>query len=160
MAPLPSIEVTGDIKSANFDAVILVAPSVRNIPFEELKKPLEAYVDVDKSGEKGLFVVPSDLPSKKIIYSCVSMENDWDDVRSYANAAKDGIKKALASGSSKPLLVFNSTKFQEAGIVAVLGALDALYVPLEVREQVPDKQRKVELLGIFGQGDNIAQKID
>ena len=44
--------------------------------------------------------------------------------------------------------------------MAVLGALDALYVPLEVREQVPDKQRKVELLGIFGQGDNIAQKID
>ena len=45
-------------------------------------------------------------------------------------------------------------------MVSVLGALEALYVPLEVREQVPEKASKVELLGIFGQGDNINEKLD
>ena len=79
---------------------------------------------------------------------------------SYSKAAKAGIKKALASGSKRPLMLFNATKFKEAGIVSVLGALEALYVPLEIREQVPEKASKVEVLGVFGQGENINEKLD
>ena len=80
MAPLPQIEVTDDIKSSNFDALIVVAPNVDSIPFDEVKQPLQAYIDVDKSGESGIFVVPSNLPSKKIVFSGVALKSDYDDV--------------------------------------------------------------------------------
>ena len=47
------------------------------------------------------------------------------------------------------------TKFPQAEIVTILGALETLYVPLEVREQVPEKAVKVSKLGIFGDDSKI-----
>ena len=79
---------------------------------------------------------------------------------SYAKAAKEGIKKALATGSKVPMLFFHMKRFQHAGMVSVLGALEALYVTLEVREQVPDKAQKVAKLGIFGDAPKIQSKVD
>merc|ERR1712156_471264 len=121
---LPNIQVTEDLESSDFDAIVVVAPSIKSIPFEKIANPLKAYIEVDKSGESGIFVVPSNLPSKKIVFSGTgSLDNDYDDVSHYTKAAKNGIKKA--------------------GTVALLGALEALYVPIEVREQVPEKAVKV-----------------
>ena len=45
----------------------------------------------------------------------------------------------MAAGSKSPLLFFavkDEKRFPQAGIVAVLGAMKATYVPLETREQV------------------------
>ena len=106
---------------------------------------------MDKTAENGVFVTPSNLPSKKIIFSGTGkFQNDWDDVRSFAHAAKSGVEKALETGSVAPLLFFNATQFPQAEIVTLLGALEALYVPIEVREQVPKKSVKLIKLGIFG----------
>lgn len=58
------------------------------------------------------------------------------------------------------MLFFNVSKFPNAGLVTVLGALKALYVPLEVREQVPEKATKVIKIGIFGDTDKIGSKVD
>lgn len=59
-----------------------------------------------------------------------------------------GVKRALAAGSKKPLVVLPSGKvgsFSDFTVDAatVLGALEAVYVPLEIREDVPDRKRKV-----------------
>ena len=62
---------------------------------------------------------------------------------------------AIATGSRAPLLVFNSTRFPQAEIVTILGALEALYVPLEVREQVPTKAVKVDALGVLAQPQQV-----
>ena len=76
-------------------------------------------------------MVPCDLPAKKLIFSGTgSLENDWDDIRSFAHASKSGMKKAIASGSKKPLLIVNANKYLHADMVAILGALEALYVPI------------------------------
>jgi len=158
---LPNIKVTEDLESSEFDAIVVVAPSIKSIPFEKVANPLKAYIEVDKAGESGIFVVPSNLPSKKIVFSGTgSLENDFDDVSHYTKAAKNGIKKALATGAKAPLLMFNATRFPEAGTVALLGALEALYVPIEVREQVPEKAVKAETLGIFGNAGKIAEKLE
>ena len=94
MAPLPNITVETDIKSENYDAIVVVAPNVADLSFPELADPLKLYTQVDQSGEKGVFVVPSALPSRKIVFSGTgSLDSDYDDVRSYAQAAKAGIKK-------------------------------------------------------------------
>lgn len=44
--------------------------------------------------------------------------------------------------------------------MTVLGALEALYVPLEVREQVPEKAQKAVKLGIYGDASKIGSKLD
>ena len=158
---LPNIKITEDLESSEFDAIVVVAPKIQNIPFEKVRNPLQSYLEVDKTGENGIFVVPTNLPSKKIIFSGTgALENDYDDVSSYTKAAKNGIKKALATGSKSPLLVFNSQRFAQAGMVAVLGALEALYVPIEVREQVPEKAVKAETIGIFGNTEKIGDKLE
>ena len=70
---------------------------------------------------------------------------------SYANAAVAGINKAIDAGSKSPVLVcvppwvtqFKVTKFPQVTMVTLLAALEAIYVPIETREQVPEKARKV-----------------
>ena len=75
-------------------------------------------------------------------------------IHSYENAAHAGIKKALKSGSKAPLLYVKDSRFPNAQLVAILGALKALYVPLEMREDVPDKKAKVKHLGVFAARQN------
>lgn len=52
----------------------------------------------------------------------------------------------------RPLLVvaYRRDRWPRAGLVAVLGALDAAFVPLEIREDVPERAVKVQQLSIFG----------
>jgi len=160
-ALLPTISITDDLNSSKFDAVIVVSSNVASISHEELKSPLQSYVDVDHAGEKGVFVTPANLTAKKIVYSGTgTLENDWDDVTCFAKAAKAGLKKALDTGSKAPLLYCNAIKFPQAKIVTILGALEALYVPLEVREQVPERAQKVNELGIFGNSVEMEKELN
>jgi len=140
-----------DFNSSDYDAIVVVGAKIDDIPEETIKGPLKAYVNIDPSGEKGVFVVPTNLVPKKIVFSGTgALDNDYDDVRSYANAACAGIKKAIETGSKAPLLYVKEKKFDKAGLVSILGALKALYVPLEVREQVPEKASKANYVGVFG----------
>ena len=47
----------------------LVAPKIDDIPFDNLKQSLKSYVQIDANAEKGVFVVPTDLAPKKIVFS-------------------------------------------------------------------------------------------
>ena len=144
------------MNSSDFDAIIVVSPEIESIPFASLRNPLKTYSSVDESAQKGVFVVPCNLPAKKIVFSGTgNLQNDWDDVTNFADAAKAGVEKALATGSNAPLLYFTSTKFPQAGLVTILGALEALYVPIEVREEVPEKRVKALKLGVFGDDPKI-----
>lgn len=157
-------EPTQDLDSPNYDAIVVVAPKVDDIDehgkLNILKGSLKSYIDIDSTGEKGVFVVPTTLAPKKIVFSGTgNLENDYDDVRSYAEAAEAGIKKALKIGSKAPLLFFNVAKFPHADLVTILGALKALYVPLEMREQVPERAVKANKLTVFGDESKIGSKI-
>ena len=83
LKPLPSIMVTKDINSTEFDAIIAVAQDISSIPFGILTKPLTSYLSLDESAENGVFMVScDDLPAKKLIFSGTGkLKNDWDDVR-------------------------------------------------------------------------------
>ena len=111
---------------------------------------------MDAKAESGVFVAPSGLPSKRIIFSGTGpMDKDYDDVRSFHLAADKGLARALSAGCKSPLLVFapgkdQESRFPQAALVSVLGALKSAFVPLEVREQVPDRAKKVNKLGVYG----------
>lgn len=57
---------------------------------------------------------------------------------------------ALDSGVKRPLLaVVPHERFPNAQLAAALGALHQLYVPLNVRLEVPEKAVKIERLGLL-----------
>ena len=58
------------------------------------------------------------------------------------------------------MLFIQKAKFQQAGLVATLGALKALYVPLETRESVKEKAVKIKSLGIYGDSEKIGSNLE
>ena len=77
-------------------------------------------------------------------------------IKRFEEAAEKGVSRAIEAGAKKPLLCFQNPKekvFPNAGIVSLLGALKAAYVPIEVREEVPDRSKNVDAIGIFGDID-------
>lgn len=101
------------------------------------------------------------LPSSssgRLVYAPIgALNKDFSDVRLYGEAAEKGIKRALSAGIKRPLLsllpVSNQPQYKHGNLVSLLGALHALYVPLEVRESLPEKARKAETIGVEGPGN-------
>lgn len=57
------------------------------------------------------------------------IDPDYDDVRIFRETAAKGIKRALKSGITKPLLVLEENPiFENSELATLLGALQALYV--------------------------------
>lgn len=55
------------------------------------------------------------------------LDPDYDDARVFKRTAAVGIKRALKAGSKRPLLVLEENNFKNGQLVALLGALEALY---------------------------------
>uniref|UniRef100_A0A0B7A4L9 Cytosol aminopeptidase domain-containing protein n=1 Tax=Arion vulgaris TaxID=1028688 RepID=A0A0B7A4L9_9EUPU len=128
-----------DIKDSHFDIVIVVTDKLEKLTgcLEPLKTSLEKYAQIDKAFDKQPILIHTDaVPSGRLIYSATGpLNRDYDDVRRFADAADAGIKRALSAGSKRPLLVRpNDDSFEKAGIVTSLAVLQALYVPIELRE--------------------------
>ena len=82
------------------------------------------------------------------------LDRDYDDVRRFSDAGAAGVKRALAAGSKNPLLVVHGSVPGQSGdcaaLAGLLGALSAVYVPLEIRDLGQEKQSKVTGLGWAG----------
>lgn len=150
------VDKCGDVSAPGYDAVVVVAPNVSAAP-EVVRSALKAVVDVDAKAESGVFLAPTTLPSKRVVFSGTGpLDRDYDDVRSFEEAAEKGISRAIEAGAKKPILCFQNPKgkaFPHAGAVSLLGALKAAYVPIEVREQVPDRAKIVDAIGVVGDVD-------
>jgi len=73
-----------------------------------------------------------------------------DDVRRFFEAAEVGVKRALKSGATKPLLVIiPDENMTNSLLVSILGAMHALYTNIELREARPEKAMKAQALGIW-----------
>jgi len=154
-----SVRACKDVGSSDFDAIVAVAPSTKNLP-EELKSSLQQLIAVDASAEnKGCSLVPVSLPAKRLIYSSTGpLDRDYDDLRRFSEAAEAGVKRALAAGARAPLLLVqgqlpggDAKSAQRAGL---LGALAATYVTLEMREAVKEKAKKVDYVGYLGSAED------
>lgn len=144
-----------DLESADYDAIILVAPHHQDA-HEQLKAPLSAYFQLDASAAKGCCLVATTLPAKRLVYSSTGpLDRDYDDLRRFSDAAAAGVKRALSAGARRPLLLTQGAvkpagSTAEAQLASLLGALAALYVPLEMREAVKEKAAKADYLGWAG----------
>uniref|UniRef100_A0A3Q3WPM1 Cytosol aminopeptidase domain-containing protein n=1 Tax=Mola mola TaxID=94237 RepID=A0A3Q3WPM1_MOLML len=140
----------------SFDGIVLVTQSHDTLPpeLECLKAPLQDYSSVDSGlGEEVVVLKVPGFPGNRIIFSSTGPVNrDYDDIRRFSDAAAKGIKRALKAGMKRPLLVCPPHKdYKNSSMVAALGALQALYMPLEVREAgIKPTDYKVCVLGLWG----------
>lgn len=147
------LECTTDCKDQNFDGIVLVAEGFDKLPKELdcLKGPLEDYSSVDCGlGEEVVVLKVPGLPGNRLVFAATGPVNrDYDDIRRFSDAASNGIKRALKAGLQRPLLVCPPhSSYEKSTLVGLLGALQALYLPLELRE-VKTSPHKVAVLGVW-----------
>ncbi|WAR21736.1 YH24-like protein, partial [Mya arenaria] len=143
---VPTLVASLDVADAAYDCVVVVTDSVVKLTgnLECLKQTVDSIKDV-------VLIATDVVPSGRVIWSPTGpLNRDYDDVRRFYDAGEVGMKRALKAGSRAPLFVrpIDDT-FPEAGKCATLGALQAVYVPLEIREDVPDRATKVDKIGIW-----------
>lgn len=153
-----SIQFVPEEDFRNYDAVVFVSTGfdaeLTNRRLKQAIPSLQQYKEVDEAIDSEVCVInlpPEVFPVRRLIYSsCASLDQDYVDVRSYYDAACKGIQRSLKAGAKNPLLIVPeiSSGFERHALVTVLGALEPLYVPLEIREDVPDRARKVDGLGV------------
>ncbi|XP_031583824.1 putative aminopeptidase W07G4.4 [Oreochromis aureus] len=149
------IQWTSDLRNQNFDGIVLVTQSHESLPseLESLKAPLQDYSAVDSGlGEQVVVIKVPGLPGNRLVFASTGPVNrDYDDIRRFSDAAVNGIQRALKAGMQRPLLVCPPhADYKNNTLVAALGALHALYMPLEVRESnVKKNDHKVCVLGLW-----------
>jgi len=148
-----TLKIEKDLKSSAYDGIIVITTSdlqPSNVD-ELLNESIASAARIDNSLNTQLVVIPSNLPAGRIISSPTGpLNNDFADVRSFTDAAKNGISRALRAGVKNPLLCLPShPKFKQSELVTLLGVLEELYVNLQLREDQPDTAEKIRVLGVY-----------
>jgi len=151
---LPSVTVSSSLEDGSYDSLVLVSPETSH-DNAKVSSALSALQNVDKAALDCVSVVPVSLPCKRLIFSPTGpLNRDYDDVRRFSDAATAGVKRALSAGSTNPLVMVKGNipgaGAEEAQLAGLLGALAALYVPLEIRDLGQEKSSKVTGLGWLG----------
>ncbi|CAF0923922.1 unnamed protein product [Adineta steineri] len=162
MAPLqlPTVVDVNLVKNlssslTDYDALVVVTTCLdETTEFldNSVAKGLESFRQLHTDFNNDVtFFLNDNAPGKRIIYSPTgAVDRDHDDVRRFSDAALAGVKKALGVGSRSPVIAcFGSKTYRQANLVTLLAALEATYVPLQIREDVPERRTKADKLGFF-----------
>lgn len=153
------VRAEASVGAAGYDGIVLVTDCLEKLQgqLSPLQAPLKGQASFDESVLKEGACVKVDLPASRLVFSPTGpLNRDQDDVRRFSDAAAAGIKRALKVGMQRPLLACAPDQtFPHADLVALLGALHALYVPLEIREDVPKKASKAAVLGFVGSAKTV-----
>lgn len=149
--------------SANdrLDALVIVGEDLEEEHYPDFIQPylttIRNLAELDAGAKSEVCVLAAnDQQIKRLIWSPTGPTNrDYDDVRRYKDAAIKGVKRACKAGSASPGIVVYSSpkqreskKYKDSILVTLLGAMEAVYVPIEVREALPEKEKKVSRLGV------------
>lgn len=140
--------------SEEFDCLVLIQDDM--LPCA-IKEHIESSMQFDKAFKSDVSCFKCD--GRPTIYSPLDFD-DYSDVRDYHKAGKKAIERALKGGFQSPVLVLPSNpKFKDGELLALLGALDALYVPIQYREDVPTKARRLEVLRVAMQDNTMVENL-
>ncbi|KAH8312736.1 hypothetical protein KR044_012597, partial [Drosophila immigrans] len=116
----------------------------------ELADTFEEHRKFDKAFDSVISCFKSATLNVPVIYAPVAELTDYADVRCYQRAAAQSLERAIKAGFKSPmLLVPQSKRFSNAELCTVLGALEGLYVPIHLREDVPTKQKRIASLSLM-----------
>ena len=129
--------VQAALNDSQWDALIIVASDYTAV--SELQSEINAAAAIDnRIGKETVLLLSGKAPGQRLVLSPTGpLDRDYDDVRSFYDAAKLGITQAKSAGAKSPVLYViapDSDAYQYAAEVAYLGACQALWQPLEGRE--------------------------
>lgn len=153
-----SLRSTPDLKidDPKCDGVIIISHSLKDVGEHEhlraLHAPISEYLALNEGGHNDVSLIAVDktvVPSGRVVYAGTGpVTRDQDDIRAYATTAEKAMKLALKAGMKTPLMATVPNKrYPEAELVAALGALHILHVPLNVREE--ENKTKLDSLSLF-----------
>lgn len=118
---------------------------------------VDAAAKVDKSvGKKGAAFLAADAAvacgGRLVVSGTGPVNRDFDDVRRVAEAAAAGAARAKKAGATRLLFVLSGVpaegEYEKSTEVALLGALAALYEPLQGREGSEEDIEPVKAVGV------------
>ncbi|MCG9697359.1 leucyl aminopeptidase family protein [Shewanella sp. Isolate11] len=126
-------------EGSGWDAVIVVTPSLDAIAFDEISLLAShgANIDARIGRSATLLFAPGLAGGRLIISPLLNPQDDIQDVRAYADAARKGLAIAKEAGAIKPLLVVaphSAEKYQQSLAVSALACGQELWQALERRE--------------------------
>jgi leucyl aminopeptidase len=155
LVPVANVEKAA---RSGFDAAVLVTHDLSNAP-QVWRATIERQRAIDaKAGGKPSVIACEAAPGGRIVLAPTGpVQRDHDDVRRYAEAACDGVRRARDAGARSPLVVLaappRDARLVNAVKVAALAALGALWEPLEAREALGEGTAEpVERVGFHALG--------
>lgn len=126
------------------DALIVIGQAYQDLPSELSDVVTQAKQADQRVGQSAQLIVSELAPGKRLIIAPTGpLERDYDDVRRFYDAARQGIQVAQQAGACKPALwvmdVPSASHFDNAAALSVLGACQEIYQPLEAREHFGDE---------------------
>ena len=158
---LHAIPQWDDLQLGSWDVLICVCPtSLDTLPIE-IQNLIHARRAVDQrlhqTGPQ-LIIDPLIIGQRLIIAQVGDLSSDYDDVRVFYDQAEQAMALAVQVGAQRPALWSGGLPqgqrqeiYQYAREATVLGALAALWCPLEAREL--GRARTMEAVGIILAGD-------
>ncbi|XP_065223574.1 putative aminopeptidase W07G4.4 [Planococcus citri] len=146
-----SINVEKSVEAAGYDGILFISAAKPGTegPAAIQSAIAKAY-QIDKAVASDGAVLAVDLPAGRVVYVPVSVNPDFDDVRSFGESGKKAIQRALKAGVKTPLVILSPyANFPYCQLVTLLGVFEALYVNLQYREDRPEVFPKVKQLGIY-----------
>ncbi|XP_045473726.1 putative aminopeptidase W07G4.4 [Harmonia axyridis] len=141
-----------DLNDPNYDGIILVVTPEQIDTVEEFSGALKDAFDLDISvkDEVGLIPIPT-FKAKRLIFAPTGiLDVDFDDVRSFRKTGFNAIRRAIKAGIKNPLVyVLGHPDYKKAPLVTLLGVLEGLYVPIQIREREPERFHSIKKVGVF-----------
>lgn len=137
---LLSVQGVSSLTSGAWDAAVVVGPEPVLTDIAGLDHAISSLRAVDRRVDHDVTCSScAEAPGGRLVVSPTGpLGRDYDDVRRFGEAARLGVRRALAAGATRPLLIVrgvpSTPRFAHAGEVAVLEALGAAWSPLEARE--------------------------
>ncbi len=146
-----------------WDALICIAEQIEHYPDPELVQWLKQQQRIDQriGRETVTLVCPLVAGQRLIVSPTGPLNRYYDDVRCFADVAKQAILQAKTAGAVKPLLWVQAPaepRFQQALAVSYLAAAQALWQPLEGREARGEMAvEPVQQIGLVGMDSDEAR---
>lgn len=156
---------TASLQDERWDALIVLAHDLQADELSTIATAVASAQGVDQRIGQQLVAIPcSSMPGGRLILAPVgTLERDYDDVRSYADAAKAAIVLAKEMGATAPLVwvqPHHNELYQHAIEVSYLAMCQALWQPLEGREVVgEEKLEPVQSIAMVGLVESQAEEL-
>lgn len=161
--PIPThLDSLSQSLTAGYDALICIVSDLQQLPDPQLRADVLRLQSIDQriGKETVLLHLTSVAGGRLILAPTGALHRDFDDVRSFSDAAKQAAALARAAGATQPAMwvqPVSGTSFIRATQVAYLGICQALWQPLEGREALGEEQvEPIRRIGLIGQSAETA----